>query len=187
MDTTLTVGSQVFGEEQVERARRYHRPVYLVSALGIALNLLVLGLLSFSAIGDALYGLVEDAPWWVAAPVFTGLVVVVNSLVHTPLAYWRGYVHEHRWGFSTQTQRGWAIDRLKGLALGIVLTAVPLSALIACVHVFPGWWPVIAAVGAALFVLLVGFIAFILYRVREMRKERTEAQQHESDAGTPVG
>jgi len=36
-------------------------------------------------------------------------------------------------------------------------------------------------------VLCVGFIAFILYRVREMRKEHAEAQQHERDAGTPVG
>jgi STE24 endopeptidase len=159
MDTTLTVAWQVFGAEQVERARRYHRPVYLVRALGIALNLLVLGLLSFSALGDALYGLVEDAPWWVAAPAFTGLVVVVNSLVHTPLAFWRGYLHEHRWGFSTQTPRGWVVDRLKGLGIAVVLTALPLSALIACVHVFPGWWSLVAALGAALFVLLVGFIA----------------------------
>jgi Zn-dependent protease with chaperone function len=159
MDTTLIVASQVFAEEQVERARRYHRPVYLVRALGIALNLLVLGLLSFAAIGDTLYGLVEDAPWWVAAPAFTGLVVVVNSLVHTPLAYWRSYVHEHRWGFSTQTPRGWGVDRAKGLAIGVLLTALPLSALIACVHLFPGWWPVVGAAGAALFVLVVGFIA----------------------------
>jgi STE24 endopeptidase len=153
------VASRVFSPEQVERARRYHRPAYLVAVLGIALNLVVLGLLSFSAVGDALYGLFDDWPWWVSAPLFAGLIVVFNSVVHTPLAFWRGYVHERRWGFSTQTPRGWAVDRLKGLGIAVVLTALPLTALIASVHLFPSWWPLIAATGAALLVLVVGFIA----------------------------
>lgn len=159
METTLRVGAEVFGAEEVERSRRYHRPIYLVRVAGIALGLLVLGLLSFSAAGDALYGLIDAWPWWAAALVFPALVVAVNSLVHTPLAFWRGYVHERRWGFSTQTARDWAVDRLKGLAIGIVLTALPLFALIASVHAFPSWWPLVAAAGGAVFVLVVGFLA----------------------------
>jgi STE24 endopeptidase len=185
--------TEFFSAEQVERARRYHRPVYLVHVLGIALNLVVLGLLSFSAVGDALFGLVDDWPWWVSAPVFTGLVVVVNSLVHTPLAFWRGYVHEHRWGFSTQIARGWAVDRLKGLGIGVVLTALPLTALIACVHLFPSWWPLIASVGAALFVLVVGFIAPVVLEPVFNRFEplsdgqlATELRELAVRAGVPV-
>jgi STE24 endopeptidase len=185
--------TEFFSAEQVERARRYHRPVYLVHVLGIALNLVVLGLLSFSAVGDALFGLVDDWPWWVSAPVFTGLVVVVNSLVHTPLAFWRGYVHEHRWGFSTQIARGWAVDRLKGLGIGAVLTALSLTALIACVHLFPSWWPLIASVGAAPFVLVVGFIAPVLLEPVFNRFEplsdgqlATELRELAVRAGVPV-
>jgi STE24 endopeptidase len=185
--------TEFFSAEQVERARRYHRPVYLVHVLGIALNLVVLGLLSFSAVGDALFGLVDDWPWWVSAPVFTGLVVVVNSLVHTPLAFWRGYVHEHRWGFSTQIARGWAVDRLKGLGIGVVLTALSLTALIACVHLFPSWWPLIASVGAAPFVLVVGFIAPVLLEPVFNRFEplsdgqlATELRELAVRAGVPV-
>jgi STE24 endopeptidase len=159
METTLRGGQEVFAPEQVERARRYHRPVYVVRVLGIAVSLALLGLLSFSAAGDALHGLVDGLPWWAEAPLLAGLVVVIQSLVLTPLAFWRGYLHERQWGFSTQTPRSWTTDRLKGLAIGVVLTALPLLALIACVHVFPSWWPVVAASGAALFVLVVGFIA----------------------------
>ena len=159
METTLKTAQEVFSPEQIERARRYHRPVYLVRVLGIVLGLLVLGLLSFSGLGDALYELVDGLPWWAAALVFSALVVIVQSLVGTPLAFWRGYLHERRWGFSTQTVRAWAVDRLKSLAIAIVLTAVPLFALIASVHAFPRWWPLVAAVGAALFVLVIGFIA----------------------------
>jgi STE24 endopeptidase len=159
METTLTPAEEIFSAEQIERARRYHRPVYVVRVAGIALGLVVLWLLTFTGVGDALYGLVEDWPWWAAALVFSALIVVVQSLVGTPLAFWRGYLHERRWGFSTQTVRGWAVDRLKGLGIAIVLTALPLFALLGTVHVFPGWWPVAAAAGAALFVLVVGFIA----------------------------
>jgi STE24 endopeptidase len=162
METTLSPGQEVFAQEQVERSRRYHRPVYVVRLLGIALGLLTFGLLSFSPLGDALYSPVEDWPWWSAAFAFAALVVLVTWLVQLPLAYWRGYLHEHRWGFSSQTRSAWFVDRLKGLGVSVVLTAVPLLLLIATVHVFPGWWPAAAAAGAALFVLLVGFVAPVL-------------------------
>ena len=162
MESTLIPDEEVFSAAQVERARRYHRPIYLVRVLGIALGLLVLGLLSFGGAGDALYGLVDSRPWWTAALVFPALIVVVQSIVHTPLAFWRGYLHERQWGFSTQTLGGWTVDRLKGLAIAVVFTAVPLFLLIATVHVFPRWWAVVAAAGAAVFVLVVGFIAPVL-------------------------
>jgi STE24 endopeptidase len=193
METTLSTGQEVFAPEQVERARRYHRPIYLVRVLGIALGLVVLGLLSFSAAGDALYRVVDGWPWWVAAPVFSALVVVVQSLVSTPLAFWRGYLHERRWGFSTQTVRGWAADRLKGLGIAVVLTAVPFFLLIACVHVFPRWWPVVAAAGAALFVLVVGFIApvvlepvFNRFEPLGEQKLADELRELADRAGVPV-
>lgn len=193
METTLRGGQEVFAPEQVERARRYHRPVYLVRVLGIAVGLVLLGLLSFSALGDGLYGFVDGLPWWAEALVFSALVVVVQSLVHTPLAFWRGYLHERQWGFSTQTVRAWATDRLKGLGIGVVLTAVPLFALIACVHVFPGWWPVVAASGAALLVLVVGFVAPVVLepvfnRFEPLRDEALAGELRElaDRAGVPV-
>jgi STE24 endopeptidase len=113
--------------------------------------------------------------------------------VLTPLAFWRGYLHEREWGFSTQTVRAWATDRLKGLAIAVVLTAVPLFALIACVHVFPGWWPVVAAAGAALLVLVVGFVAPVVLepvfnRFEPLRDEALAAELRElaDRAGVPV-
>jgi STE24 endopeptidase len=193
METTLRPAEEVFAPEQVERARRYHRPVYLVRVLGIALGLLVLGLLSFSAAGDALYDLVDSWPWWAAALVFPALVVVVQSLVQTPFAFWRGYLHERHWGFSTQTARLWAVDRIKALAIAVVLTAVPLFALVASVHAFPRWWPVVAAGGAAFFVLVVGFIAPVVLepvfnRFEPLRDEELadELRELAERAGVPV-
>src|SRR4029453_11375661 len=193
METTLSAGQEVFAQEQVERSRRYHRPVYVIRVLGIAVGLLTLGLLSFSVLGDALYSPVEDWPWWSAAFALATLVVLVGWLVQTPLAYWRGYLHEHRWGFSSQTRRAWFVDRLKGLGITVVLTALPLLLLIASVHVFPDWWPLVAGVGAALLVLLVGFIAPVLLepvfnRFDPLPDEQLAAELRElaDRAGVPV-
>src|SRR5215210_9617 len=162
MDSTLSTGTQIFDPEQVERARRYHRPVYLVRILAIVLGLVALGLLSFSTLGDSSFELVDVLPWWGAALGFAALVVLVGSLVATPLAFWRGYLHERRWGFSTQTLRGWASDRAKGLAIGVVLTALPMLGLVAAARFFPSWWPLAAAVGAAAIVVVVNFLAPVL-------------------------
>ena len=162
MDSTLSSGGQIFDSEQVERARRYHRPAYLARVIGIALGLLVLGLLSFGGLGDWLFGLVDGLPWWGEAIAFSALVALVGSLVATPVAFWRGYLHERRWGFSTQTLGGWVSDRAKGVAIGMALTVIPMFGLIASVHLFPSWWPLVAALGGAAIVFVVTFLAPVL-------------------------
>jgi STE24 endopeptidase len=154
--------TDVFDAEQVERARRYHRPIYLGRVAGIALGLVVLSLLSFTAAGDWLFELADWSPWWGEALVFSALVTLVGSLVATPLAFWRGYLHERAWGFSTQTVGGWAADRAKGAAIGVVLTALPMLGLIASVRLFPSSWPLVAALGGALIVFVVSFLAPVL-------------------------
>lgn len=162
MDTTLSSGRQIFDSGQVERARRYHRPVYLVRVAGIALGLLILGFLSFGVLGDRLFDLVDGLPWWGEALAFSALVGLVGALLATPFAFWRGYLHERRWGFSTQTLGGWAADRAKGVGIGLVLTAIPMLGLIAAAHLFPSLWPVVAALGGAAVVFVLSFLAPIL-------------------------
>jgi len=162
MDSTLSSGGQIFDSGQVERARRYHRPAYVARVVGIALGLLVLGLLSFGGLGDWLFVLVDELAWWGEAIAFSALVALVGSLVATPIAFWRGYLHERRWGFSTQTLGGWLSDRAKGVAIGMALTVIPMFGLIASVHLFPSWWPLVAALGGAAIVFVVTFLAPVL-------------------------
>ncbi len=162
MDSTLSSGGQIFDSEQVERARRYHRPAYLARVISIALGLLVLGLLSFGGLGDWLFELVDGLAWWGETIAFSALVALLGSLAATPIAFWRGYLHERRWGFSTQTLRSWVSDRAKGVAIGVALTVIPMFGLIASVHLFPSWWPLVAALGGAAIVFVVTFLAPVL-------------------------
>jgi STE24 endopeptidase len=51
---------------------------------------------------------------------------------------------------------------LKAFALGVVLTAAAMLALLGSIHLFPTWWPVFAVLGAVLLVLLLVFVAPLL-------------------------
>jgi STE24 endopeptidase len=147
-----------FTPDEVARARSYHRPLYLALAADIALSTLVTAWLAFGWLGDRLYALTRG-PWWARAVLFTVLVLAVLEAVRLPLSFWRGFVRERRWGFSTQTGRGWAGDRAKGFAIGAALTAAAMVALLGSIHVFPSWWPLVSASGAALIALLLVFVA----------------------------
>jgi STE24 endopeptidase len=143
-----------FSPDEVARARRYHRPLYAALGIDIALSLAVLAVLAFALPHDVLPG-----PWWLEAIGLTWLVVGASALARLPLSFWRGYVHEHRFGLSTQSVRGWAADRAKGIAVGAVLTSVAMLGLVGLARAFPHWWPVAAALAACALVLVVSFLA----------------------------
>src|SRR5436190_3462090 len=153
---------QLFTPEEVERARRYHRPLYIALLVDTTLGLVVLSLLVFTRAGSWLYALVEELPWWGRALLFPILVLAILTLLRLPLAFWRGHLRERRCGFSTQTAQGWLLDRAKGYAVAAVLTAVAVLAFVTLARALPEAWPAAAAPGAALLVLALGFGAPIV-------------------------
>jgi Zn-dependent protease with chaperone function len=150
-----------FTPDEVARARAYHRPLYFALAADIALSTVVTALLAFSWLGDELFAATRG-PWWAGTLLFTLFLLAVLEAVRLPLAFWRGFVRERRWGFSTQSVRDWALDQLKGFAVGVPLTATAMLGLLGSIHLFPTWWPVVAVLGAALLVLLLVFGAPLL-------------------------
>src|ERR671932_148567 len=144
--------AELFSVEQVERARRYHRPLYLALLLDETLGLAALSVLAFTRAGSWLYDGVPGAA-------FPALVVVVSTAVRLPLAFWRGHLRERRWGFSTQSARGWLLDRAKGLVVALVLATGALLGLAGLARWLPRSWPFVAAPAAAVLVLVVGFVA----------------------------
>jgi STE24 endopeptidase len=147
----------VFTPDEVERARRYHRPLYIVLLVDTTFGLVALSLLAFTRVGSWLYDVVDELPWWGRAFLFPILVLGTLTLLRLPLSFWRGHLRERRWGFSTQTAGGWLLDRVKGFAVAAVLSAVAVLAFVALARALPGAWPAAAAPGAALLVLALGF------------------------------
>jgi len=150
---------ELFGAEQVERGRRYHRPLYAASLAGLALDLGLLALLAFGPLGADLFAALDGWPWAGQAVAYAALTLALTTAAGLPLAYWAGFRREHAWGFSTQSLRGWLADRAKGLAVSIVLGGGALLGLVALARALPGAWPAAAAAGAAALVLLLGFLA----------------------------
>jgi STE24 endopeptidase len=144
--------AELFSVEQVERARRYHRPLYVALLLDVTLGLAVLSVLAFTRVGSWLYDAVPGAA-------FPAVVVLVSAAVRLPLSFWRGHVWERRFGFSTQSARGWLGDRGKSVTVAVVLTTGAVLGLAGLARWLPSAWPLVAAPAAALLVLLVGFVA----------------------------
>jgi STE24 endopeptidase len=154
--------SDLFAAEEIARARAYHRPLYRALGIDLVLELGVLAAIAFGPPGDWLAGATGSA-WWARTLELVALVLGVATLVRLPLSAWRGWLYERRWGFSTQTLRGWLWDRLKGLVVSVALSGVGLLLLLAGIRAWPGSWPAVAAPGAAVFVLVLSLFAPLLF------------------------
>jgi STE24 endopeptidase len=71
------------------------------------------------------------------------------SFLSLPLSYYAGYVHEHKWNFSTQTAIDWLLDQAKSFGLGLVLGSLLLALLLWVMARFPGSWWLMAGVASA--------------------------------------
>jgi STE24 endopeptidase len=154
--------SDLFAPEEIERARAYHRPLYFALGADLVLEGVVLAVIVFGPPGDWLAG-ATGGSWWAQTIEWTALVAGVSTLVRLPLSAWRGWLYERRWGFSTQTLRGWLWDRLKGLVVGVAVSSLGFVLLLGGIRTWPTAWPAIGAVGAALFVLVLSLAAPLLF------------------------
>src|SRR5579864_663199 len=151
---TVQPDAALFTPVEQERARRYHRPLYFSALTRLLLVLALYGLLAGRSISGL--GWAADAASWAA------IVVTAATVVTLPLDLWRGHLRERRWGLSTQTSVGWLTDRAKSAGVAVVLAAGAWTALVAIARALPASWPLPAAAGAALAVLLLTLLTPLL-------------------------
>ncbi len=148
-----------FTEEDVERARRYHRPLYVSWGASLLIDLAVLASVTFALPSWLTSGL----PWPVRAAVITAATLALLTIAGLPLGYAMGFVREHRWGFSTQSLTGWAADKTKGFAIGTVLTALLMTGFVGLARTFPRTWPFVSAGGFGAVILLLSFLSPVVF------------------------
>lgn len=146
--------STPFSAAEVERASRYHRPLYLLLPVE---TVVTLG--CWVAAWRIPIHPFAGWAWPAAAVLYSGVLVAAVDALLLPLSFWRGFLRERRWGFSTQSFRGWVADRTKALAVGIVLGAGASLGLVGAATAWPRWWPLPAALAAAALVLFLSFLA----------------------------
>jgi STE24 endopeptidase len=180
-----------FSHADVERAARYHRPRYVALFVDLLLSVAVLAILRWAWLGP--WRLVDGLGWAGSAAAYAAIVGLALGIVRLPVSYWRGYVQETRFGFSTQSRAGWAADFAKGEAIGLVLLVGFWTGLVALGRAFPSAWPAAAAavLGAAVFLL--AFVAPLVLepvfnRFAPLADERLARELREvaERAGVPV-
>jgi STE24 endopeptidase len=150
--------------DQVARAREFHAELRPGSYLSMAIGLVAALALGLTPLGARLVAAV-GRPFgdsWIARAVLGGLVVLLLvDLVTLPFAAWRHTVVV-KYGISTQSWAGWAVDLLKSYAVGAVLGGVALLGFYAVVRLAPRWWWAFGAAGAFLLVVLLSFVLPVL-------------------------
>jgi STE24 endopeptidase len=81
---------------------------------------------------------------------YTSVFLAWLTILSLPLSFYRGYVHEHKWNFSTQRVKGWLSDQAKSFAVGLVMAWVVLALLLWIIVRFSQTWWLIAGLAMAL-------------------------------------
>jgi STE24 endopeptidase len=153
----LDMGRQRVAKEYAHIQRR----LFFVE---LGFGALVLAILLFTGWSASLRDWAESIssnPWVVVGiyGVALGVIFVVLTL---PIDIYTDYLLPRRYGLSTQTPGGWALDMLKSLALTAVLGLVVLEVLYWLLRAFPDWWWAIMAVLLWLFTVAMAQLAPVL-------------------------
>lgn len=129
-----------FSEDEVEKSKRYQRPLSRARIVGLIANLVwLLAYIHFDVAGRLTDQLGIDA-WPLEVLVISVSLVVIGILVSLPISAWTNFVHEERWGFNTTTPSTFIADNIKGLVLGSVITGALLLALWGLIRITDLWW-----------------------------------------------
>ena len=155
---------EAFSEDEIQVCTAYAKPRQRWGLAALAVRLGLLAALAASEPGRRavawLVGLAGDA-----VPVRAGLTVAVvvaaEALVLLPFGL-RAWRQDVRAGLSTQALGGFLGDWAKARAIGLVLTVLPLGALILAARGRPPGYPLSAALVAAALVVVVSLLGPVL-------------------------
>ncbi len=148
----------------VTRGRALHAALRPSSYGSLLAGLVVPLLLGFTPAGARMVAWVAQpfGGHWLVEALLGGLVILMMVwLVSLPFAAWRHTVLRD-YGLSTQDWGSWAVDLLKGWAVGAVTGAVVLAGFYTLTRVAPGWWWAFGAVAAPALVVLLSFVFPVL-------------------------
>lgn len=133
-----------------EMARRYERQKRLIGLAGSAVSLASLLVFYFSGLSADLARIAAGRSIVWTFLIYTAVFLAWMTVIALPLGFYGGYVHEHKWKFSTQNVRGWLGDQAKSFAVGLVMAWLVLALLLWIIERFPLTWWLVAGLAMAL-------------------------------------
>ncbi|HEX9035628.1 MAG TPA: M48 family metallopeptidase [Ktedonobacterales bacterium] len=151
-------------------ARRYARQRQTLSLVSLGVTAALVALFLFSGLNfwlrDALSFVSAWSPAWGWQPLRVGAyalaLLLASFVLGLPLDYYSGHILPRRYGLSTQSAAGWALDTLKGTALSLVFEVLTVVAIYALLAANPGFWWLWAGLGMLLVSVLLATLAPVL-------------------------
>lgn len=93
---------------------------------------------------------------------FIVLFYLLIQLILLPLAYYRGYIIEYRFGLSNQTLAMWFSDYLKENGISILISSLGMTGIYALMVYIPKYWWIISSAVLAIFIVVITYLYPIL-------------------------
>lgn len=129
-----------FDPAEVARGRAYNRPLERLGRVRLALGAAVL--VAFVA-GQAAPRLLAalDLPRWELEVMAVVAALQLSALVYAPwFGAHRALFYDKHWRLSTQTPRGFVVDQVKQLVLGLVVAVALAVPLYGVIRATEAWW-----------------------------------------------
>jgi STE24 endopeptidase len=140
-----------------DKSVRYHRTKRRAALLGAVWRALWLSAFFWSGLSMFLRDAVNGGSFDGSTPLlgvasYTAVLLALDEIGMMPLALYRGFLLDRRYGLSEQSAKSWVSDQMKSIALGAVLGVAAAVVLYAIIGEFPSsWW----LVAGGLFALVV--------------------------------
>ena len=145
-----------------DKATRYHRLKRTTGIVALVWSAVLLGGLVVTGASVSLRNIAESAVIRVVPEIgrpavtvigYVVLLTLVSEIGSLPLGFYSGFLIERRYGLSNQTIRGWAVDEITGLGVGLILGALAASIIYFFIRrSAAGWWLPAGAIFALLIV-----------------------------------
>jgi STE24 endopeptidase len=140
--------------DRQQKAREYARIRHRLLLVDLAIAAIGVLIVLFSGLGIWLRNVLQPLNWqpvsgWFPWQVLLYFLVLILAyqIINAPLSYYSGFILPHRYGLSTMTLRGWLLDVLKGLALGLILEIFVIELVYVLLATQPQtWWLWVALV-----------------------------------------
>jgi len=158
-----------------EKAKQLSRVLYSLKGMELFFSLFYLAFLLFSGVSPFLRDLLPY-PSWLTAAIMGLIFLLLYDLITIPLDYYHSKVVPQRFGLSHPGLSGlWALDKIKGTILLVVLSFFGISILYSFLELSSFWW-LLAALCFSLFsfvltLLLPDIFLRLFYRLEPIKDQ----------------
>jgi len=155
--------------ERQKKARGYARIRRRLSFLNIGIAVVGVIIIFWAGLDwrlrDWLHFLIwQPVAGWFPLQLFIYFLILLLSyeVLISPLSYYAGFILPRQYGLSVQSLKGWVLDLMKGLALGLVVEILAIEVIYVLLAMQPRFWWLWVALVWLLFTVVMASLAPVL-------------------------